>query len=108
MYQRYYDGYPTEAYATVEQNEFDVDGTAESSPQTADTATGTELSVSSPHNKDLQLETASSAKSGLLSSIKSDDILLIALLIILATEAPDDTVMPLIIGYILLSDILPI
>ncbi len=108
MYQRYYDGYPTEAYATVGQNEFDVDSTTENSPQTTDTATGAELSVSSPHNKDIQIETASPTKGGLFSSIKSDDILLIALLIILAAEAPDDTVMPLIIGYILLNDILPI
>lgn len=108
MYQRYYDGYPTEAYTPGEKNEFTVDDAAAPSQMKDADCASTELSMPSSHNEEIQVETASPAKSGWLSSIKSDDILLIALLIILAAEAPDDAVMPLIIGYILLSDILPI
>ena len=114
MYKRYYDGYPMEAYRPDEGETIIPDNTyhsasADEDAQSADESTvSTELAVGGEDSGEIHAETASNRKRGLFSSFKSDDGILIALLIILATESPDDIIMPLIIGYLLLGDFLPI
>lgn len=119
MYQRYYDGYPVSPCGP-DRGETIIPDTSYSDSTTAEheehsseavlpenTEPVSECIPESQISTQEPVETQSLFNGGLLSSLQADDIILIALLIILAIESPDDIIMPLIIGYLLLGDILP-
>lgn len=106
MYMRYYDGYPSDglspsggeailpesAYNECEQQNAvcnNIESPEEPAPAEQDCPAEVSAASFLPH--------------GIFSSMQSDDIILIALLLILLTESKDDFIMPIVIGYLLLS-----
>lgn len=112
MYMRYYDSYPAQAGRMQPQKEpeppsgEEVISAQTAKPTLPDIAQISENSIE-PCSKNSNEPVQIASKKGILSSIQLDDIILIALLIMLLSES-DDIIMPLIIGYILLGDKLPI
>ena len=92
MYMRYYDSYPQlpvrqKPEIKEEAEEIEV------KEEIIETTSDPEVKIAS--------------KGGILNSLKTDDIILLALLFILLFES-DDIIMLLIIGYLLLGEKLPI
>lgn len=102
MYMRYYDSYPALSGRTHPKKE----PPAPKEPvAVVKNDLPEEIEITDEVKKEFPAEIAS--RRGLLQSIQADDIILIGLLILLLSES-DDIIMPLIIGYLLLGDILPI
>lgn len=95
MYMRYYDSYPALTGRQQQKNE-------EPKIEVAQDIEPDEIIK-------VQEESIANiaAKGGILQSLKTDDIILIALLFLLLTES-DDIIMLLIVGFLLLGDKLPI
>ena len=91
MYTRYYDSYPANVpHASDNEANSEADKCINEESSTINSA-------------EAPAEIASVLPSGLFGNMKSDDILLIALLFIVATESRDDFIMPLILGALLLG-----
>lgn len=92
MYTRYYDGYSSHMPKQV------------SPPVKAEEAEekNDEKQITA-HVDEEPIETKAFSPVKGLGSFKSDDILLIALLFLIATESADDFLMPLILGALLLG-----
>ena len=87
LYTRYYDGY-----------------TNCRTPDTESTKTQeTPCEVESPQKIEPAIETAS-CKPKLPFNLDTDEIILIAVLLIIASEGSDDFILPLILGYLLISN----
>ena len=94
MYTRYYDSYP----ANVPHSS-DCEANNEAGKCTREiNEESSSISANETHT-----EIASILPGGLFGNMKSDDILLIALLFIVASESKDDFIMPLILGALLLG-----
>ena len=89
MYTRYYDGY-------TRRNNIAVTDTApiETNEEQNEIASAEEPEV----------QIASALPFGLPMGLKTDDIILIAVLFLVASESGDDFILPLILGYLLLSN----
>ena len=81
MYTRYYDTYPSQS----ENKDTPKEATQE-------------IAQNEP-----QIKTASILPFGNSGGFKSDDILLVAILLLILNECKDDNIMPIILGYILLG-----
>ncbi len=107
MYMRYYDGYPSDTFdGRNEKNAFEDDFVSEEviSPEEIKISLNSNFETdSAEENRISSTPTDIQTKSFLPSSIKSDDIILIALLFILISENSDDYIMPLVIGALLLG-----
>lgn len=110
MYMRYYDGYPAWGeYSRADRLENDKIAYDEVQPQSLEAAPscGKETlgepleTIEEPGSVITGLVHKNSG--GIFGSIELDDIILIALLILLLTESKDDFIMPIVIGYLLLS-----
>lgn len=98
MYMRYYDGYPSpENYG--ERTDGNTDVSVPDTPESEETVCEKSETAASPG----EITTAGAPLSGIFSSLKLDDIMLIVLLFVLLEESADDIIMPIIIGYILLE-----
>lgn len=91
MYMRYYDSYPQ--LPVRQKPEIKEAEEIEVKEEIIETTSDPEVKIAS--------------KGGILNSLKTDDIILLALLFILLFES-DDIIMLLIIGYLLLGEKLPI
>ncbi len=89
MYTRYYDTYPAAPVTTGEEKPSE-------SPEPT-----TENKENMPSEPVANLESARMPR--LFGGMKSDDILLIALLLITISDSNDDFLMPLILGALLLG-----
>ena len=98
MYMRYYDGYPSpENYA--DRTDGNTDICVPDTPDREEAVCEKNETAASPG----EITTAGAPLSGIFSSLKLDDIMLIVLLFVLLEESADDIIMPIIIGYILLE-----
>ncbi len=89
MYTRYYDGY-------TRRNDIAVTDTA---PKETNEEKKEIVSVEEP-----EMQVASALPFGLPAGLKADDIILIAVLFLVASESGDDFILPLILGYLLLTN----
>lgn len=107
MYMRYYDGYPSDTFdGRNEKTTFESDFSSEEAISHEES----KISLNDNFEADSVAENLFSntpaeiqTKRFLPSSIKSDDIILIALLFILINENSDDYIMPLVLGALLLG-----
>lgn len=92
MYTRYYDGYSSQMPRPVP------------APQEAqDECVKTQEIETDSNASDEVIETKSFSPTKAFGNFKSDDLLLIALIFLIATESADDFLMPLILGALLLG-----
>lgn len=88
MYTRYYDGY------TQRAKESCVSKDAPEEAETVEIIPTQEKSESS----------VASVGSSLPFNLKSDDLILIAVLLLVASEGSDDWLLPVILGYLIISN----
>ncbi len=92
MYTRYYDTYPSSNSNAIQNENHDM-------PKKEDDQSIAPCSeVSEPKS-----QIASLLPFGNLGGFKTDDILLIAVLLLILSDCKDDNIMPIILGYILLG-----
>lgn len=92
MYTRYYDTYPSSNGNTSQNENHDI-------PKNEDNQS---IAPCAEENEP-KSQIASLLPFGNLGGFKTDDILLIAVLLLILTDCKDDNIMPIILGYILLS-----
>lgn len=86
MYTRYYDGYPAKIQHNDEKQEHNEVTVAQTSDE-----------------KNISDTKIASVSPGRFGKLNSEDILLVALLMITITESKDDFILPLILGALLLE-----
>lgn len=90
MYTRYYDNYEERARKNTVESEMAETQQTEVSPDN-EIQSGDEIAVAgSPF--------------GILSGIKTDDIILIGLLILVLSDGCDDYLLPIILGFLLINN----
>ncbi len=93
MYTRYYDGYTDRncAVKTAPKEEQQV------LPEAEEIKVSEESAVTSQHE-------TSSLPFSLPFNLQSDELILLAVLFLIASESNDDFILPLILGYLLISN----
>lgn len=113
MYTRYYDTYPAKQSssrpAKQQQESADALTEAQSLPLNEGGSSEPE-EIKKPQEAAVQLADTTEVASllpfkGGIGDMKLDDLLLIAVLLLIVSESKDDFIMPLILGYLLLGGI---
>ena len=92
MYTRYYDGY-------MQKPKENIDTTPNSCCEE-------NTAIIPTQEKCEETSTVAAVGKGLPFNMKTDDLILIAVLILVATESSDDWLLPVILGYLLISNTL--
>jgi len=92
MYTRYYDSYPAK-----------IPDKSEPAQKESKEALAVQSEETAPHTTKDEISTASVLPNKIFGNLNIDDVLLIALIFITASDASDDFLMPLILGALLLG-----
>lgn len=93
MYTRYYDGY---AQRNVQNTAPEI---VEAPPEEE-----TAIEIEPTEEKEPQAEVASALPFRLPGNLNKDDLILLAVLFLIVSESGDDFILPLILGYLLISN----